>query len=469
MLVVALLLPLSSCEDLTDLNVDPNNPTDVPASNLVTQAEFMLSNRLWSRNLNAEWGMLMVQQWAQNEYTEEGRFDVDGTNFNLSWIELYAEVLRELQVASEMIAADEGLAADIQANQLAIIEIMAVHCWQNITDAWGDVPYSQALNSADNPLPAYDNQSTIYPALLNRLRTAVGTISTGASSFSSGDVIYNGDMTSWKKLGNSLMMRMAMRMSNIDEAAAKDFISGLSASDMITDNSENGMFAFDANPSIANPLYVDNVINVRDDFSVSTTLVDMMVGDPRLDAYAKPNNSGDIVGMPPTVSDATAFGLNTTTSRPNDNVRAATAPGVIIDAAEVHFMLAEAYQRGILTGDAAAEYAAGITASMNYWGITDATAIADYITANPYDAGNYQQSIGTQKWLAFYMNGGQAWAEWRRLGHPELSVSSDAMLADIPVRLPYPISEQQSNSGALGLVDGGDPNDLSTRMWWDVD
>ena len=130
-------------------------------------------------------------------------------------------------------------------------------------------------------------------------------------------------------------------------------------------------------------------------------------------------------------------------------------------------MLAEAYQRGILTGNAANAYANGVTASMNYWGIDDVAAIAGYISNNAYDSANWKNSIGTQKWVALYMNGFQAWNEWRRLDFPQLSAPAAAQMNTIPVRMPYPLSETQSNSSQLEKVTSN-PGDMTTKVWWDV-
>lgn len=472
LLAVAFLFPLSSCSDFGDTNVDPNNPTQVPADGLVSRAQFALNNRLWSRNYNAEWGMLMVQHWTQNEYTEEGRFDVDGNNFDLLWTDMYANVLKDINAAEVLVNADEVTDANIIGNRLAILSILEIYAFHNITDAFGAVPYKSILDPFNSPLPSYDSQEAIYSELVSQLTTTLGTIDVNANSFDSGDIIYNGNMSSWKKFGTSLLMRIAMRMSNVDEAAATSVINGIDAGDLITSNADNTILAFSSNPSVANPLYVDAEISGRDDFSMSTTLLDILdtKGDPRILVYADTNASGNYVGITPTLADAAAFDLKPTSSRPHPALRTATAAAVMIDAAEVNFMLAEAYERGMLTGDAAAAYNAGVTASMEYWGFNDgAGAITDYLTANPYDAANWKESIGTQKWLAFYMNGPQAWAEWRRLGYPVLAITEAALLPEIPVRLPYPISEQTRNGTSLGAVDGGDPNDLSTRVWWDVD
>lgn len=467
-----LLLGNSACDDITELNIDPNNPTQVPAANLVTQAEYELNNLLWSRGYNAEWTMLCVQHWAQNEYAEESRYTVDGNDFDVEWIEFYANVLKELQTAYDIIENNEEIIDEgLRDNQQAIIEVLTVHAYHNLVDAYGDVPYTSALDLVNTPLPEYDDQQSIYLDLLSRLETAVNSFN-GSPSFGATELIYNGNVNLWRKLGNSLMMRMAMRIVDVDPTTAEEYIA--KAADpanggMIASNAENALFVFSDDPNIANPLYVDATINNRDDFAVTDVLVDNLkaMGDPRLEMFAAQTNSGDIVGMPYGLTDGEAFDLKPTTSRPHPDVRQATAPAVIMDYAEVKFLEAEAIQRGLLSGDAAAAYAEGIEASMNYWGITDGDAIADYVAANPYDADNWKESLGWQKWIAFYMNGPQAWAEWRRLDYPQLEVPEAATNPVVPVRLPYPISEQTRNNGNLQKVTSN-PNDLSTPLWWDM-
>ncbi len=464
------LLAFNGCQDITDLNIDPNNPTAIPAENLVTQAQYELAERMWGRNYNAEWTMLVVQQWSQNEYAEDSRYVVDGNSFDGMWQDVYANMLQELKTAGDLVSANSGLAAGVKANQLAIINILEACAYSLLADGFGDIPYSQALNADEYPSPGYDNQQAIYTGLIEKLRNAVSSIDTGSASFASGDIIYAGDAASWKAFGNSMLLRLAMRMSNVDQAAATSVLSGISG-DFIGGNYQNALFRFDANPDIANPLYVDAAINGRDDFCVSDVLVNALVerNDPRLTAYAAQTNTGEYIGMPPGLTDAEAFALKPTTSRPAAGVREATAPAVFIDYAEVQFLLAEAYERGLLSGDAEAAYNAGVTASMEYWGFDDsAGAITDYLAANPYDSGNWKAVLGMQKWLAYYMNGPQAWAEWRRLGEPQLAVPAAADIPTIPVRLPYPISEQTRNESALNAVTS-DPGNLTTRLWWDMD
>ena len=458
----------SKCEgNLSELNIDPNNAVNVEPSTLLTTAQYNFYNTLQGTTMNADWGLLMVQQWAQNEYTEDSRYNQDITFFNGTWSAMYANVLKELDAAKTLVAGQD-LSAAIKTNKANILDVMSVQTFGFLTDGFGKIPYSEAISN--NSLPMYDDQETVYKGMLATLENAVSTFSSSAPSFTSGDVVYNGDVSKWMKLTNSLMLRYAMRIVDVDPATASTYIN-LAASNLISSNSDNALFTFQSSIARANPLFVNNSPQGgnRDDYAVSEYLVTTLnnLGDPRLDEFAKPASSGTIVGMPYGLSDNDATVLKPTTSRPNDGVRSATTPHVIMSYAEVQFLLAEAYQRGILTGSAANAYNNGVTASMNYWGITNSAAINNYLANNPYNAASWKESIGVQKWIALYMNGFEAWNEWRRLDFPQLSAPAAAVINTIPVRMPYPLSETQTNSAQLNAVTSN-PGDLTTKVWWDV-
>lgn len=458
----------SKCDNnLSDLNTDPNNAVNVDPSTLLTTAQYNYYNTLQGVAINAQWGLLMVQQWAQNEYTDDSRYNQDITFFDGTWSTMYANVLKELDAAKTLVDNQDMLDA-VRTNQKNILDVMSVQAFCFLTDGFGSVPYTEAIGTEN--LPAYDTQETIYNDILATLENASATFSASSPSFDSGEIIYNGDIAMWIKLTNSLMLRYAMRIVDIDPVTADRYIN-LAASNLISSNSENALFTFQSSLARANPLFrnYSPLSGNRDDYAISEYLVTTLngLGDPRLEMFAKPASSGNIVGMPYGLNDNDATVLKPTTSRPNDNVRAATTPHVIISYAEVQFLLAEAYQRGILTGDAANAYANGVTASMSYWGVSDATVINDYISNNPYNPANWKESIGVQKWIALYMNGFEAWNEWRRLDYPQLSVPAAAQLSTIPVRMPYPLSETQSNSTELNTVTNN-PGDMTAKVWWDV-
>jgi hypothetical protein len=467
MVLATMLLAVSSCNDsLLDINVDPNNPTSVPAENLLTQAQFTLFNSLQGTGLNQGWGMLMVQHWAQNEYTSGSIYVVDGNSFDGSWTTFYSGILNELKLARQIITDGDGV-GQVTTNQLAIIDLLSAYAFQTVVEMWGDVPYTEAL-SAEFPNPNYDSEEAIIKDLLAKMDAAVASMSASAGSFSSGDIVFDGDVASWKKLGASMLLRLAMRVSDVDSGLADQYVKKAIGYGVIASNDDNGVFTFSDDPSLANPLYVNNILGNRDDYCVSEILVNTLKEkeDPRLTVYAKPIPSGEIVGMPYGLMDSEAFALKDGTSRPA-TIREIRAPHIVMDFAETSFLLAEAVERGYTGGDAAEHYANGVTASMNFWGIDDADKIGAYVAANAYDSGNWKKSIGEQKWLAFYGSGVQAWAEQRRLDQPALPVPAAADIPNIPVRLPYPISEDERNGNQLKAVTSN-PNDMSSKLWWDV-
>ena len=336
-----------------------------------------------------------------------------------------------------------------------------------LTDGFGDIPYSQALN-IEYDLPGYDSQELVYNSMLSTLSSAASTYDLNSPSFAKGDIIYNGDAAKWKKYTHSLLLRLAMRIVDADPSTASTYITAAST-DLISSLSEEAIFNFDTTPDRANPLWRDVVQNSRDDFCVSELLVTTLSSksDPRLDKFSKETTTGSIIGMPYGLTDNEATLLKPTTSRPDESLRQTTSPSVIFSLAEVQFLLAEAYERGILSGSAESAYANAIKASMNYWGITDDSAINSYISSQPYNSSNWKESIGMQKWIALYMNGYEAWAEWRRLDYPQLVVPSAAVETSIPTKLPYPRSEVSNNSASLGKV-STTPGSIVKKVWWDI-
>jgi len=458
---------LGACtEDFEDVNTDPNEPTSVPAENLFTQAQFALSDRMWGRAMNFEFAMLMVQHFSQNEYAEDSRYNQNPSTFNTSWQSFYSSGLIDLTEAKRLVEEDETITDAVRNNRLAQISIMRVWAFQIVTDIWGDVPFSEAMNPEEFPNPSYDSQEDIYNSLLSDLNAAIGMINTGAAGFGSGDIIYGGSMEMWGKFANSLKVKVGMRMADIASSTASTAVSEAfnSSLGVISSNDESAEFVFSSDQRIANPFYVDAL--TRDDFCISEKLVAEMngTGDPRLSAYAKPNSNGVINGLPYGLTDAQAFSLKPASSRPDDAIRAATAPAKLITYAEVEFFRAEAIQRNFISGDDEAAYNNAVTASMEEWGVSSTDA-ASYLASNPYNAANWEASIGYEKWVALYTQGIEAWAERRRLDEPSLDVPEAAVIDVIPVRAMYPAVEAEANGENLSAVGF---NDLQTKMWWDV-
>ncbi|MEM6297062.1 MAG: SusD/RagB family nutrient-binding outer membrane lipoprotein [Bacteroidota bacterium] len=459
LLVAMLVFAAGACtDDFAEINTDPNEPTSVPSANLLTQAQYAMSEEYWGRAMNFEFGMLMVQHFSQNEYAEDSRYNQGPSNFSGAWATFYAGSLSDI-TAAMMIAEGEASTESVKANKMAMLKIMRALAFSMITDIWGDVPYSEAL-STEFPNPAYDSQESIYMDLVAELDEAMGMIDMGAGSYGGADIIFGGDMASWARFANSLKLRLGMRMADANPSMASTVVSQAAAGDLITSNAQNALFRFGADQLIANPFFVDAI--TRDDFSMSEPLVSAMqtMGDPRLEMYSNPNINGEIVGIPYGLTDGESFELKLESSRPNDRLRQATEPAVLMGSWEVNFFLAEAAERGLISGNAENYYNTAVTESMGYWNVGDQASA--YLSANGY---NGMESIAYEKWVALYSNGLEAWAEHRRLDAPALSVPAAAVLDMIPVRGFYPASEEGVNSS---FNDVGF-NNMTTKMWWDVD
>ena len=461
----------TACGDFDDLNVDPNEPTEIATANLVTQAMFRVADTYWSRDMNFEYAMLLVQHFAQDEYTEESRYNLGAADFDNGWFLFYASGLADLRTAKDRIVADASLSDAVRANQLAVVSIIESFAFQVVTDIWGDVPYSQALDPLTYEQPVYDDQSEIYSSLISTVSSAVSSITVGTNGFSaSEDIIFGGDMDGWQKFGNALLLRMGMRIADVNSTLASSTVSAALAGNIIASTAEEANLIFLVNDDLANPFYVDAaaVGGNRDDFRITDVLLGTLqsMGDPRETLYADPTPTGTYVGMPYGLIDGDAFNLKGSTSRFHESIRAADAPAHLLRYSEVKFLEAEAIERGFVAGDAATAYNDGVTASMNEWGITDAIAIDDYLTANPYNATDWRASIGLQMWLALYTNGLEAWATWRRLDEPELVVPTDAFETYIPVRGLYPTDEDATNQSNMLSV--GYDDEMDSRVWWDA-
>lgn len=467
-LVALLLLIATACQDFGDMNVDPNRPTVVPPSTLLTQGLFALTDLYWSRAANFEYGMLLAQHLAQAEYTEEQRYSYVTADFNFEWTSIYSGGLADLHEAKNLVMADESLPAAQKANQLAVLDIYISFAFQMATDIWGDIPYSQAFQPDEFVQPAYDAQSDIYAGLIQTVSDAVNSITTTAPGFGSADILLGGNMDGWQKFGNALLLRMGMRIADANPSLAETTVASALSGNMITATSDEIKLVFSADQRIANPFYVDAVPDNRDDFRITEELLGTLqdLNDPREIAYADSTPTGAYVGMPYGLEDGDAFDLKSSTSRFAASIREATAPAFIVRLSELKFYEAEAIERGFVDGDAEMAFNEAITASMNEWGITDEAAIAEYLDGITYDAANWKESIGLQLWIALYTNGLETWANVRRLDEPELEVPEAAFTDYIPVRGLYPTDEQTTNSENLNAVPYD--NSMDVNLWWDV-
>jgi hypothetical protein len=393
---------------------------------------------------------------------------------------MYAGPLQDLQTIIDLNSGDA--AADYagygdNGNQIAVAKILQAWTFQHLTDAFGDIPMSAALQGGDDTAPSYDSQANVYAGLLTLLNEAMASMTNGSGP--QGDQVYGGNMDQWMKFANSLKLRVAMRMADVNGAAAQAAAeAALGSGTIIAGNEDNALFNYLAGAPNNNPINED--AKTRNDFAASNTMVDMLasLGDPRVGVYYAPAvSSGEYAGE--------VYGLDEANAAltPDDDVSqrgaailAGDLAGIFFDAAQTHFLAAEAAERGWTSILSAEEhYNAAISLSMNYWGIADEAAIADYLAQEAVAYGTaegaWNEKIGRQKWIALYMQGYEGWAEYRRLDFGVLAACADGALqgdGSVPTRFTYPLDEQTLNNASWSAANGGS-DELTDKMWWDVD
>jgi len=487
--VAAVALVATACEtDLTSLNENPNNPTSAPASALFTNAVSSAVGR-WVGAGQLSGTELFAQHLAQVQYVEEDRGRLRTETIDGWYRSAFVGELEDFQKVAA-IGKDAG-----SPNTSGPALVMQAWVFENMTDFWGDIPYTETLQGdLGGPLkPKYDKQQDIYTGLLKTLTDAAASMKTGTTdpALGNGDPIYKGNIANWQKLANSLHARMAMRIIKADAAKATAELAAAFSGPggVMTSNADNAKLAWPGDGVFDNPWA--GTFSTRDDHRVSKTLLDTMnaLQDPRMKVFAQPTKADPTkyVGLQNGLDNVTVTPFFNTTSRvgaifyPGATVYGTygtaagkQTPSYIMTYAEVEFLKAEAAERGIAgqTG-AAAHYNAGVRASILQWGGTDAEADAYLARAGvTYVAGaTGLRQIGLQKWISMFAQGNEAWAEWRRTGNPatvKMGPKAYPDVPEIPRRIPYPSNEQTVNKAALDEAIARQGADTYiTRMWWD--
>jgi len=387
--------------------------------------------------------------------------------------------------------------------KFAMANIWKVYMYLPRTDYWGPIPYSK-VGSGEASVP-YDSQESIYKDFLATLKTSTATLEglKGTTIFGTVDQIYAGDVNKWILFANTLRLRIAMRMSKVEPALAKTEAEAAVAGGTLATNADDAFLKVNANSF--NPM---NQATAWNEFRMSAAMESVLKGyaDPRISKFYAPvpgtTNSfkGLRNGYTQGQLEAPENKANATSNVADIFLPAvqATNPFAIMYASEAYFLKAEGAWKGwnMGTGTAKEFYEKGIETALKQWGITDAAAITTYIngTTAPVALSDFSKSpalsdipvkfsadptkqleqIITQKWLANYPNGHEAWAEYRRTGYPKLYARINSENPDTPKdavlrRTPFVIGEQQTNAAALkdAITKLGGEDKSSTRLWWD--
>jgi len=468
LLLLSVLLVFQSCtKDFDEINDNPNYPTvdEANPALILPKILFEAGNEMTA---DIAWGTgnILAQLVATNNFTGTDRYLL-GT-YEGTWNLFY----RNMRDANNLLSLAE--ASGNGGYQAAALTMRA---WMlaNLTEMYGDIPYSEALKGKEDEFqPKYDKQADIYTAILKDLEDAVSATNKGGSM--NGDIMYNGNTDQWAKLANSLRMRYLMRLENkwgelgIDGAAQMQAI--VSSGVHLLSNNDNGAIPYleGTNRWPLNTSRVGSFDEKRMSQRIETVLKDL--NDPRMNIlFREVDNpsSNEFVGVPNGLSEDEASNFNggaNNQSRLGTRFREepAAVEMMMMHYSELMFIVAEAVEKGYITGNTADFYNAGVEANMNYLGIEDASG---YL-ANPDVALTTEplKRIGLQKWLSLFMVGNEAWFDYRRTGQPELTPGPSASLTELPSRIQYPGSEQvlnESNYNAAVASQGVD--EITTKMW----
>ncbi len=472
-LIAGIFTVMTACDNFETINTDPSKSSETQPEFLLSSAEKKATDLMYGTYYNGRIGMQMSQYWMGTDKTSEGRFLFTDEGL---WSGLYAGPLMDLQ---EIRNYYDRHPQEVSANMIAVSEVLKSWIFHVLTDVYTDIPYSEALQGDEIIRPVFDSGKDIYTGLLNNLKTQIAVLENPASGAIRGDVVSGGDAQAWVRTANALRIRIALRMIDAQPDLARAVIEE-AAQNTLTGVSQNVYFPYN-NAAATNRFPYNDVERPLVEFAVSATLVNYLkeLNDPRLPIYARPDEtSGQYIGKiyGTEANEPTMPWL----SKPGLQAYAGDAKGYIVTYPEIAFALAEAAARGLSVGGSAEEwYTKGVTASLAQWGISNETVVEAYLEKVPFSAGEWKDVIGTQKWLALYMQGIQGWMERLRLdpkkpgGEPlfiaPVSGSLDPEVTDLPARLKYPAitrSNNPENSRLAADRIGGDSQ--ATRNWWDV-
>lgn len=471
-IALALHVFISGCGEFGDININPNNPSSPNTAGLLTDA---LRN---VGTINSQVGpgganivpAMYVQQFGDVIYIEDSKYKTVNFNYN-GW---YAGPLINLQRIIEL-NTDEKTKTNASsfgsnANQIAIARILKAYFFQWITDRWGDIPYSEALKGDSDFTPAFDKQEMVYADLFKEWKEATAQFDDGQTI--QGDILLNGNTAKWKKFANSLRLIAALRLSKIKpDLGKKEFQAALNDG-LITSAVDNVQYKFLPESNNENPLYANYVVSNRKDYALSDVFVNFLkkTSDPRLPFLAAKNISGEYVGVPYAVGGAKAQDLSLASSLLSQQ----NSPVNILTYAQVLLAQAEAAALGWTNGDPKALYESAVEASLQQWmgSSYSENALKSYL-AQPevtYATNLAIERISTQRWIALFFQGTEAWSEWRRTGFPVLKPAATTLNGgtEIPRRLAYPVTENTLNhENYEAVVKSQGKDDHYTRVWWD--
>ena len=500
-IVILLFLILASCDKGFDaLNTSPIALTsvtpDYQLNNTIVNSSFGLTQIYGGTSIVKQMSRIFSGAGAL------GNFNVDVRETSSDYWNTGYQNVRDLVDAMSKVKDDPA-----STNLYSMLRIWRAYILMIITDSYGDVPYTDAGRGYLNGIvkPSYDAQKTIYTDILNELETASSALDVSKhESATASDILYGSDISKWKRLGYSLLLRAAMRLSKVSPDIAKKYVAVAVSGGLMQSNDDNVIIPHTANfPNSAGAQlnggqsYYQYLVEDFVDYlkkNVDPRLASIAVryvgaaniaGQKEANADRSPK---DQIGLPmgydnttigPVAAAAGLASFYAYSQLDRTRMGSPSAPTFLITYTQTQLLLAEAVFRGWANGDVNALYSTGVRADMERfasYGSNTAISESDidtYITINPLKAGEELQQINTQYWVASFLMGPEAWANFRRSGYPNLT--PNPLRGDLSPgenfmrRFGYPQSELVVNRENVDkAISRQGPDNISTRVWWDV-
>lgn len=469
------LVMVTSCKKFLDVNADPNNPIDVPSKTILPTTTVGIA---WANSNELGKVAAILMQYNAGISGNAASYDnwIIGSLDNQWNSEIYGGTLNNIQVLIDKNDNVSPAYAGIAKLQKAYIISLA-------TDMWGDVPYTQAGQGLKYPQPAFDSQMDIYlgnsskgiTSLFNLVRAGIADLSRpSVSAPSTDDIVYNGDLNKWKRMGNSLLLKFALQVSNVAPDTTKAVINA------VLNSSEGYIDGTAAGPDFNVPFTTNNPnAYYLQDFGGSIPNTEMLSN--RFLALMRNQNDSLRLSKFYTKPAATFIGYDNGSpfAAPVQGNRSVYGPYVVgtggnapirlITSFRNFFILAESALLFGTTGDANTYYQNGIKASMTSAGLSTADINA-YFAANPTivtltgTTADKRQQIILQKYIASVGNAIEAYNDYRRTGYPPLQkplVTAGDDPNTLPKRLPYSLTEGNANPNQPS------PRPLTNqKVWW---
>ena len=472
-----------------EMNVDPTKVAHLDVNNKFASVFLRTSGgRYENWRASLIYSSMIVQHMASTATYWTGNFYTRNEGYASSLFDrAYPEQVKEIEDIMTQLTAEEN-----SGTAMGIARIWRAFIYHRLTDIYGDIPYSEAGKGYSEGIlkPKYDAQQDIYMDLLSEIEGGLGQL--GDDTLENSDLIYQGDVSKWKKFGNSLMLRLAMRLTKVDAATAATWAKKAIAGGTMTSNEDICFIEHTAGPEGINKNGHGEVFSADGNPRISRTFINFLQDDPRLPILAARRSDGstvpaDLIGLPNGLTTGALeekYGTESDVyAEPNRKViTGEDTPMVFQTYAEVEYLKAEAALLGWHSGDVATHYENGVKAAMqmlsqlypNADPISD-EQVANYLAAKPFDSANAMEMIHTQYWAATFLNEYEAFANWRRTGFPILEPFGGEAVYDgnvtngtIPRRLIYPNGEGSTNAENFqAVINRQGPNEFTTRVWWD--